>query len=203
MAVEREELRFPSAGDQCAGWLYRPDATSQAPCVVMAHGFSLTRHDGLPAYAERLAAAGTAVLVFDHRFLGDSGGTPRQRFREAEQMQDWRSAVTFARSLESVDQARIVVWGFSFSGGHAVETAAADPNVAAVLALCPLLDGLARVLATPLPLSAWLTPRALADQAGPPQPRAGHGAAWRACSDDSARRGRRHPCHRGGQLAMA
>ena len=40
----------------------------------MAHGFSLTRHDGLPPYAERLAAAGAAVLVFDHRYLGDSGG---------------------------------------------------------------------------------------------------------------------------------
>jgi pimeloyl-ACP methyl ester carboxylesterase len=33
----------------------------------MAHGFSLTRHDGLPAYAERLAAAGADVLLFDYR----------------------------------------------------------------------------------------------------------------------------------------
>lgn len=166
MVLERSELRFPSAGDECAGWLYRYDLVGQAPCVVMAHGFSLTRHDGLPAYAERLAAAGAVVLVFDHRYLGDSGGRPRQRFRKAEQMQDWRSAVAYARSLDSVDPERIVLWGFSFSGGHAVETAAADQRVAAVLALCPLLDGLARVLATPPPVSAWLIPRALVDQLG-------------------------------------
>jgi hypothetical protein len=43
----------------------------------MPHGFSLTRHDGLAAYAEHLAEAGAAALVFDHRYLGDSGGEPR------------------------------------------------------------------------------------------------------------------------------
>jgi dienelactone hydrolase len=132
----------------------------------MAHGFSLTRHDGLPPYAERLARAGAAVLVFDHRYLGDSGGEPRQRFRTRDQREDWLSAVAFARTLDGVDPQRIVLWGFSFSGCHAVETALADPRIAAVLALCPMVDGLARALATPPALSAWLTPRALADQLG-------------------------------------
>ena len=134
--------------------------------MVMAHGFSLTRHDGLPDYAERLAAAGAAVLLFDHRYLGDSGGQPRQRFRKAAQMQDWRAAVAFARSLDGIDPERIILWGFSFSGGHVVEIAAADPRIAATLALCPMVDGLARALATPPSLSAWLIPRALADQCG-------------------------------------
>ncbi|HEY4916988.1 MAG TPA: alpha/beta fold hydrolase, partial [Solirubrobacteraceae bacterium] len=120
----------------------------------MAHGFSLTRHDGLPAYAKRLAEAGTAVLLFDHRYLGDSGGEPRQRFRKSAQMQDWRAAVAYARSLEGIDPARIILWGFSFSGGHVIETAAADPGIAATLALCPMVDGLARALATPPLLSA-------------------------------------------------
>jgi pimeloyl-ACP methyl ester carboxylesterase len=132
----------------------------------MAHGFSLTRHDGLPAYAERLAEAGIAVLVFDHRYLGDSGGEPRQRFRKRDQLQDWRAAVAHARTLDGVDPQRVVLWGFSFSGGHVVETAAADGGVAAALVLCPMVDGLARALATPPALSAWLTPRALADQFG-------------------------------------
>jgi uncharacterized protein len=165
MEAERTELRFPSGGEECAAWLYRA-AGEPGPCVVMAHGFSLTRHDGLPAYAERLAAAGANVLVFDHRHLGDSGGLPRQRFRKAAQLQDWRSAVAFARGLEGIDECRIVLWGFSFSGGHAIETAAADPRIAATLALCPMLDGLARALSTPPRLSAWLVPRAISDQLG-------------------------------------
>jgi dienelactone hydrolase len=134
----------------------------------MAHGFSLTRHDGLPAYAERLAAAGAAVLVFDHRYLGDSGGEPRQRVRTGAQREDWRAAVRFARGLELVDPRRIALWGFSFSGSHVVETALADSRIAAVLALCPMVDGLPRALVTPPALSAWLVPRALADQLGRP-----------------------------------
>lgn len=132
----------------------------------MAHGFSLTRHDGLLPYAERLAAAGVGVLAFDHRYLGDSGGEPRQRFRKRAQREDWRSAVAFARGVDGVDPGRIVLWGFSFAGGHAIETACADPRVAATIALCPLVDGLARALATPPSLSAWLIPRAIADQLG-------------------------------------
>jgi dienelactone hydrolase len=160
-------MTFASGDAHCAAWLYRPpSATAPATCVVMGHGFSLTRHDGLEPYAERLAEAGAAVLVFDHRYLGDSGGEPRQRVRTREQREDWRNAVAFARSLDGVDPARIVLWGFSFAGSHAVETALADTRIAATIALCPMVDGLARTLTTPPSLSAWLVPRALADQLG-------------------------------------
>jgi len=164
--IERDEITFPSGSASCAAWLYRPAAEQPTPCVVMAHGFSLTRHDGLAAYAQRFSDAGAAVIVFDHRYLGDSGGEPRQRFRKGAQRADWRAAVARARTLDGVDPERIVLWGFSFSGGHAIETAAADPRIAATLALCPLVDGLARALATPPSVSAWLVPRALRDQFG-------------------------------------
>ena len=75
--VERTDVAFPSGSASCAGWLYRPAGIdSDVPCVVMADGFSLTRYDGLATYAEALAGAGAAALVYDHRFLGDSGGDP-------------------------------------------------------------------------------------------------------------------------------
>ncbi len=166
------DVTFPSGDAHCVAWLYRPPATGAGAagetgtCVVMGHGFSLTRHDGLAAYAERFADAGANVVVFDHRHLGDSPGEPRQRFRKREQREDWRAAVSYARGVTGVAPARIVLWGFSFGGGHAVETAAADRLVAATIALCPMVDGLARVLATPPLTSAWLVPRALADQLG-------------------------------------
>jgi pimeloyl-ACP methyl ester carboxylesterase len=169
--MDREDVTFTSGGDRCAAWLYRPEdapgaAAGEAACVVMAHGFSLTRHDGLEAYAERFARAGCAVVAFDHRFLGDSGGLPRQRFRKGEQLEDWRNAVAFARGVEGVDPDRIALWGFSFAAGHAVTIAAEDARLAAAIALCPLVDGLPRVLGTPPGLSAKLLPRAIADLAG-------------------------------------
>ncbi len=115
----REDVEIESDGALLAAWFY-PAHTTQpsAPCVVMGHGFSMTRADGLDEYAERFAAAGVHVLVFDHRYLGDSGGEPRQRFRIGHQQRDWRHAVAYARTRPEVDAASIVLWGYSFAGGH-------------------------------------------------------------------------------------
>jgi uncharacterized protein len=166
----REEVRIGSGGAELAAWVYGAAAPGAAPrpCVVMAHGFSLTRHDGLPLYAEPLAAAGLTVLVFDHRYLGDSGGEPRQRFRKAAQLEDWRAAIAHARSMPGVDPARIVLWGYSFSGGHVTTLAAGDQSFAAAIVLCPFVNGLPRVLGTRPADVAWIVPRALADLAGRP-----------------------------------
>lgn len=140
--MDRTDLRFHSRDAHCAAWLYRPVPTGgDAPCVVMAHGFSLTRHDGLARYAEAFCAAGFAVLLYDHRHLGDSDGRSRQRVDLAEMLEDRRAAVTFARRLPGVDPDRIVVWGFSMSAGSAVEVAATDPRIVAAVLVCPLLDG--------------------------------------------------------------
>lgn len=72
----------------------------------------------------------------------------------------------FARHLEGVDPQRVVLWGYSFSSGHCVYLAAEDRTVAALLLLCPYLDGLARMRVTPLRAAAWIAPRALMDVAG-------------------------------------
>jgi pimeloyl-ACP methyl ester carboxylesterase len=168
--MEREELTFPSGDGRCAAWLYRPPgdgANGDVPCVVMAQGFSMTRHDGLGGYAEHLAAAGVAVLAFDYRHFGDSPGEPRQRFRAGLQREDVRSAIEFARSLPGVDGARIVLWGYSFGSVYTVQLAAREPDgIAAVIALAPMIDGLRRVLGTPPRAIAAMAPRALADAAG-------------------------------------
>lgn len=132
----------------------------------MAHGFSLTRHDGLAQFAETFRNAGATVVVFDHRYLGDSGGQPRQRISKHEQIADWKAALNFARHLEGVDPDRIVLWGYSFSSGHCVYVGADDRQVAAVLLLCPYLDGIARMRSTPWRAVAWIAPRALVDAAG-------------------------------------
>ena len=159
--MNRSDVRI----GEIAAWLYQPDQPS-GTCVVMAHGFSLTRHDGLEQFAEAFADAGATVLLFDHRYLGDSGGQPRQRFRKAEQLADWQTAVAYARGLDGVAPDRVVLWGYSFSGGHSVTTAAADFRIAAVMLLCPFLDGLARTLSTPPKVAAWIIPRSIVDVAG-------------------------------------
>ncbi len=73
------ETDFDSHGVRCGAT--HLTATSDAlttaggrPCVVMGHGFGATRDAGLMPFAERFAAAGADVLLFDYRGYGTSGG---------------------------------------------------------------------------------------------------------------------------------
>jgi uncharacterized protein len=167
MPLTRTDVTFVSTNARCAGWLYRPGNTDgDVPCVVMAHGFALTRRDNLTLYAEALVEAGAAVLVYDHRYLGDSEGEPRQRVRIAEQTEDRLAAIAFARTLDGIDPDRIVVWGYSLSGGGAVDAAAADERVAGAILLCPFLDArerLAHAVRTQPRNMAWLAGQAIRD----------------------------------------
>ena len=146
-----QELAFSVAGMTCRALYFSPEPThgnrdDNFPCVVMAHGFGMVREARLPAYAERFAAAGMAVLIFDYRHFGASDGEPRQLVSVKSQLQDWQAAVDFARTLEGVDPERIALLGSSFSGGHVVEVAARDGKVAAIIAQCPMMDGQAALV---------------------------------------------------------
>jgi pimeloyl-ACP methyl ester carboxylesterase len=136
----RDDVTFPSGDGRCGAWLYRPEGTGRPPVVVMAHGFGATRQLRLDAYARRFAGAGYAVVVFDYRHFGDSSGEPRELLSIPRQHEDWRSALTYARSLAWAD-ARVVVWGSSLGGGHVLHTAANDPDLAAVIAQVPHVSG--------------------------------------------------------------
>jgi protein-S-isoprenylcysteine O-methyltransferase Ste14/fermentation-respiration switch protein FrsA (DUF1100 family) len=136
--AERLDVAFDSGGVTCAADLYRPPgASAPVPCVVMAHGTAGTRDLGLAAYAERFAAAGFAVLLFDYRHFGASGGRPRQLIDVVGQQDDYRAAVRFARARPGIDPARIALWGTSLSGGHVMVVAAGDPGIAAVVSQVP------------------------------------------------------------------
>lgn len=136
----RRDVVFKSGTDTCAAWFY-PAAgeTVKAPVVVMTHGLSGTRRDRLGAFAERFALAGFSAFTFDHRGFGDSGGEP-DLFDPAQQLEDWRAALDFARAIPGVDPTRVVTFGSSMGGGNALAAAAEDPGVAAVISQVPFLD---------------------------------------------------------------
>ena len=145
----RSDVTFPSGGERCAAYLYPPaaglDPAAPVPCVVMAHGFSATRDDGLPAYAEAFAQAGFAAFVFDYRHFGSSSGEPRQLLDIRCQQDDYRAAVAFVRAMPGVDADQVALWGSSFSGGHVLVVAAGDPRIAAVIAQAPYVDSIPTV----------------------------------------------------------
>jgi pimeloyl-ACP methyl ester carboxylesterase len=161
----REDVRIPSNGEQLAAYLYRPKETDRdLPCVVMAHGFSATRDDGLPAYAEAFRDAGFAVVLFDYRHFGASTGEPRQLLDIGRQHDDYRAVVAWARGLDGIDPDRIVLWGSSFSGGHVLSVAASDPRIAAVISQAPFTDAIPTLMHVPLKNAVRLTVAGLRDQ---------------------------------------
>ncbi len=140
--MERRDLTFQLDGDRCAAWLYPARSNAApAPIIVMGHGLSGTRRDGLGPFAERFAEAGVTALVFDHRGFGDSGGEP-DLFHPARQLDDWRAAIAFARSLPGTDPERVATFGSSMGGGNSLAAAADDRRVAAAVSQVPFLDTL-------------------------------------------------------------
>ncbi|MGV0834730.1 alpha/beta hydrolase [Mycolicibacterium thermoresistibile] len=164
---QREDIRIPAHGEQLAAYFYPPPtADTKAPCIVMAHGFSATRDDGLPAYAEAFQAAGYAVVLFDYRHFGASTGQPRQLLDIARQHDDYRTVVAWARAQSALDPDRIALWGSSFSGGHVLMVAADDPRIAAVISQAPFTDAIATLLKVPPATAVRLTGASLRDQIG-------------------------------------
>jgi pimeloyl-ACP methyl ester carboxylesterase len=108
------------------------------PIVVMAHGVTGTRRDGLWSFAERFAAAGINALLFDHRGFGDSEGD-KDHFDPKMQLDDWRAALKFARSLPNVDANKVATLGSSLGGGNALWAAADDGKVAACISQVPFV----------------------------------------------------------------
>ncbi len=136
----RLDADFASGSERCAAWLYLPAGADNPPIVVMGHGFAAERDFRLPAYAEAFASRGYAVLLFDYRGFGSSAGSPRQLVSPRRHLADWQAAVDHVRSLPQVDATRMVLWGSSFGGGHALVTAARNPDVAGVIAQVPYVE---------------------------------------------------------------
>lgn len=162
-----DDVRIPCHGEQLAAYVYRPGTTQgDAPCVVMAHGYSGTRDDGLPGYAEAFRDAGFVVVLFDYRHFGASTGEPRQLLHIARQLDDYRAVIGWARDLDGVDRERIVLWGTSFSGGHVLTIAAADARIAAVISQAPYTDSIPTLMCLPPRNIARVVVEAVRDQLG-------------------------------------
>jgi len=137
---ERAQVGFEAGGERIVGWLHLPDEEGPHPCVVMLHSTAGIRQ--LRCYAERgdaFAAAGIAALQFDCRGFGASEGEPRQLFDVNCQAEDLRAALAFARARADLDPKRLALWGASASCAQALDAAARDAEIRAVVCLTPFV----------------------------------------------------------------
>lgn len=154
----RRDVTIDGDPDPLAAWWYEPTGPgpAQRPAIVLSHGFSAVKEQGLDAYATVFADAGFVVVAFDHPCFGGSGGAPRQDVDPVRQLRATRAVLGWVADQPVVDAGAIGLWGTSFSGGHAVTLAATDDRLRAVVAqvpfLCPPAEELPAELAEVLAL---------------------------------------------------
>ena len=130
----QEAIEFTVAGTKVRGFVHLPEGVEKAnlPLIVMGNGFATEWQFGTRTTIEAFTELGCATLNFDYRSFGISDGEPRQVVDTQGQLEDWRAALRFAQSLEWVDQSKIIIWGSSLGGGHAISMAAEFPACALI-----------------------------------------------------------------------
>lgn len=129
-----EPLSFASGDVRLEGWLFRPPGAAPGfgrGLVVYLHGIGDNRGSVLGA-AHRLTAAGFSVLAFDSRAHGrSSGDTCTYGYYERRDV---------SAALDAVGAPEAVLLGHSLGAATALQAAAVDRRVVAVVAASSFSD---------------------------------------------------------------
>src|SRR6266516_2457293 len=128
------EVSFTSRdGVVLRGWFLPAGQSTQsgrAPVLVLSHGRGQSREEVLQKLP-LLHRHGFAVIDFDYRACGQSGGT----YNTAGYKETWDliAAADFAKQQPGVDPGRVALVGNSQGAATALLAAASDPDVQAVV----------------------------------------------------------------------
>ncbi|MEV0299462.1 alpha/beta fold hydrolase [Nocardia sp. NPDC050710] len=161
--IPTERVDFRSDGTRCAAWLTLPTGNGPHPAVVLVHGLGATHDMMLAQYEQHFATAGIAVLAFDYRNTGESGGQPRQHISITEQCHDVDAALAFLAGRQDIDSTRIGLWGTSLGGMNVIRVAAARDDIAVAVVQCPIVHGPAAARRLGLMASLRMTPAIVED----------------------------------------
>jgi hypothetical protein len=135
---ETRDARFGAAGSgavRLAGTLYMPKPVAERHAgVVLLQGSSANRRDDYRFYADHFARAGFAVLAFDKRGAGGSGGDYGTATYE-DLTADAVAAVERLRREPGVDPSRVGLWGLSQGSLLAPLVAARVPGLRFLVAV--------------------------------------------------------------------
>ena len=131
--ADYEDVVFTSGdGVTLKGWIVKPPHPHPtSPAIIICHGVGANKSD-FTDLAAALSRRGYAVLLFDFRAHGESGGS-RTSLGYHEQ-KDVVSALNFLRGRSGIDPKRLGIYGFSMGGATAILAAASSRGFRAVVA---------------------------------------------------------------------
>ena len=136
-----QSIYIPIQDDQIQADIYTPTDTAKAT-IIMAHGLGGEKQVGLAEFAEYYQQLGYQVCVFDHRGFGKSTGKVKNLVAKNSQLNDWKAVIEYLRTNLKLNEAQLILWGYSFSGAHAL-TLASTHKYKAIITTFPHVDGLA------------------------------------------------------------
>lgn len=134
--VETESRTFRSGDATLSGTLHLPRGGRALGAVVVAHSASKPLRDAMlyRHLTEMLPPLGIAVLIYDRRGSGQSGGNLRES-DYAMLADDAIAAVRMLRADPRIDPRRVGIWGLSQGGWLSLLAAARSPDVRFVVSI--------------------------------------------------------------------
>ncbi|KAF0810310.1 hypothetical protein A167_00991 [Alcanivorax sp. S71-1-4] len=134
--VDHRKVTFQNRyGITLAADLYQPkERGARLPAIAVSGPFGAVKEQSSGLYAQTMAERGFVTLAFDPSYTGESGGQPRHVASPDINTEDFSAAVDFLGLLPEVDRERIGIIGICGWGGMALNAAAADKRIKAVVA---------------------------------------------------------------------
>jgi len=123
-----KRIEFKSSGDNLVGNLFRPDGDVRGSAVITGPLTSV-KEQAPGTYAAALAKEGIASLAFDHRYFGESEGSPRQYENPDQKITAIQAAVSTLK--REVPCKPIFAVGVCAGGGYMTGAVAQTPDIQA------------------------------------------------------------------------
>ncbi len=138
-----QKVIFKSEGETLAGRMLLPPghkSSDKLPAFLVLGPWTQVKEQVQYAYGKQLAQRGFAVLNFDFRFWGESGGKPRHLESTGEKIKDARNALKYLKSLPYADTENINVIGVCAGAGIAMKAFGEDGDVAHIATVAAWLQ---------------------------------------------------------------
>src|SRR5688572_2613965 len=133
--VEHRKVTFKNRyGITLSADVYQPkDRNGKLAAIAVGGPFGAVKEQSSGLYAQTMAERGFITLAFDPSYTGESGGEPRHVASPDINTEDFSAAVDFLGLQASVDRERIGIIGICGWGGMALNAAAVDKRIKAVV----------------------------------------------------------------------
>ena len=123
-------------GITLAADMYIPVKSADKLAAIAVCGpFGAVKEQASGLYAQTLAERGFLTIAFDPSFTGESGGELRYMASPDINTEDFQAAVDFLSSQDNIDAEKIGIVGICGWGGMALNDAALDTRIKAVVYL--------------------------------------------------------------------